>query len=176
MKDLTYSMPYERPLELQDAYLHLQTFLESASNWYIAKKQRKRAWSKAVRGLTLVFAVLGGLIPISASVFDQVPLGFGYLLLGLAGAVQLFDRGFSLSTGWSRHLSCSLALQECSMKLALEYAAFNAHQPHEESKLWQLLRSSSEEAWKVIASETSEWAIDLSSFQEELKSQPLSGN
>ncbi|WP_142057783.1 SLATT domain-containing protein [Pseudarthrobacter sp. B4EP4b] len=151
-----------------EAYEAMQSFLASATTWYLTKKATKRRLARSTRFLSIVTAVLGGLIPVGASLWPDVPSAAGYVLFGVAAGLQLLDRGFSLSSGWSAHLRTALKLQEISGELAMAYSQQNSLALKDEADRWALLVKASETAWDVIGSETEAWANGHLSVAEEI--------
>jgi hypothetical protein len=160
----------ERPLTLDDAYVALQESINSAVAWYLHKKASKRRWARALRLTTIVALVLGGLTPIISGLFPALPSSVGFVLLGLAAGMQLFDRSFGLSGGWSRNLNAAMSLEACGAKLALEFSRLKSRSA-ESDKMWQLLIAASNETWHIIGSETSTWHAEFETALEDIRSQ-----
>jgi hypothetical protein len=155
----------DRPLSLDEAYVGVQGFLSSSAQWYFYKKAVKRRWARALRLLTIIAVVLGGLAPVAGALWQGFETSIGFILLGLAGGFQVLDRSFGYSAGWSRSLATAMSLEACAAKLALEFSRLKSRSSEDED-MWQLLIVSSNEAWQIISSETSNW---LSDFQAEIE-------
>lgn len=160
----------ERPVSLDEAYVALQAYMDTAAHWYLRKKAVKRRWARALRLLTIIAVVLGGLTPIVSGFWSELPAAVGYVLIGLAAGMQLLDRSFSFSGGWSRNLSAAMSLEACGAKLALEFSRLKSRSADSDD-LWQLLIAASGEMWNIIAVETSSWRTDFESALEDIRSQ-----
>lgn len=158
----------ERPLSLDEAYVALQSSVTAAVRWYLNKKAVKRRWARTLRLMTLIAVVLGGLAPIVGTLLEGFPSSVGFVLLGLAAGLQLFDRAFAFSGGWSRSLSAAMALEACAAKLALEYSRLKSQSADDDS-MWQLLIAASNEVWQIIASETATWQSEFQAALEDVR-------
>jgi hypothetical protein len=167
-KDLELPVSLSGAMTAADAYEAVQAFLASAASWYLMKKASKRRLARSIRFLCILSAVAGGLLPVGTTLWPGVPSATGYVFLGVAAGLQLLDRGFSLSAGWSGHLSTALKLQESSTELALAYSQLNSSSMSDEAARWDLIVRVSEQAWHVIGLETDAWATNLTSVAEEI--------
>lgn len=159
----------ERPMTLDEAYVALQRFISSSTQWYLHKKAVKRRWARVLRLLTIVTVVLGGLAPVVGALWQGFETSVGFILLGLAGGFQILDRSFGYSSGWSRNLATAMSLEACAAKLAFEFSRLKSR-PSEDENMWQLLIMASDEAWQIISSETSTWLSDFRAEMEEIRS------
>lgn len=115
--------------------LSLEERAVEAIGWYLRHKGGPRTASRLLRGLAILFGVLGGLAPLlngaelsgeawgmqwSLSDTDH----WGYILIALAGAALLTDRYFGFSASWMRYMTAQMALQRGLEKFQLSWAVW----------------------------------------------------
>lgn len=124
----------EDNLELIRSYV--ESLLAKDIGWYRARIRSVRSWSRRLRVVAILLTSLGGLVPLleAAGIFSSAVMpnaesgsGFrpgqiGYVLLGVAGSVALFDRFFGYSTAWMRYIATMLALERLRESFRLEWA------------------------------------------------------
>jgi len=124
----------EANLELIRSYV--ESLLATEIGWYRARIKSVRSWSRGLRVVAILLTSLGGLVPLleAAGVFSSFavpnaepasgirPGQIGYILLGVAGSVALFDRFFGYSTAWMRYIATMLALERLRESFRLEWA------------------------------------------------------
>ncbi|MFJ4584780.1 SLATT domain-containing protein [Streptomyces echinatus] len=84
---------------------------EDAIEWYLADKRLKRLGSRAVRGLMIILATAGTVLPLAGAALDEQIQGWGYVFLAAAAGCKGFDHFFGLSTAWMRDITAAQALR-----------------------------------------------------------------
>ncbi|GAA3116437.1 SLATT domain-containing protein [Streptomyces echinatus] len=84
---------------------------EDAIEWYLADKRLKRLGSRAVRGLMIILATAGTVLPLAGAALDERIQGWGYVFLAAAAGCKGFDHFFGLSTAWMRDITAAQALR-----------------------------------------------------------------
>src|SRR4051794_831860 len=108
----TRLVPLIAPERWKDPGAALQVLYEDAQaraievcDWYMADRLGRKRASRILRGLALVLAAAGGLVPLANVTVGQSVSGWGYLLLALAGVCFGFERHLGLSSGWIHDVS-----------------------------------------------------------------------
>jgi hypothetical protein len=110
---------------LKILYHHAQELAESGMDWYNTDKVKKRRLVYTLRWVTIVFAVVGALLPFSrifapylglgnwiAPANSELTLQLSLVLLGIAAAFNFADKLLGASSGWKRSEMTSLRLSE----------------------------------------------------------------
>ncbi|MBL1103677.1 SLATT domain-containing protein [Streptomyces sp. 5-8] len=84
---------------------------EDAIEWYLADKRLKRLGSRYVRGLMILLATTGTVVPLAGAALDTQIQGWGYVFLAAAAGCKGFDHFFGLSTAWMRDITAAQALR-----------------------------------------------------------------
>jgi len=155
-------------LSVEAAYDQVCQDLGEAANWYMNKKRSKRAAARALRIASITLAVLGAVVPFLSGIWG-VPLGYGYILLVLAGGLQFLDRAFGLSEAWMRQVAAGLELMATLRELQLDYAHYSDGDGEIDQK-WSMIRQYSARGWRIVARETTDWASTLRLVAGELPS------
>jgi hypothetical protein len=114
------------PAARREALLRLRAWAEQnaedAIAWYLRDKSRKRAASRLLQSLAIVFAVAGTAVPLGTAAAGGSGQGWGYVLLALAAGCKAFDHFFGLSSAWMRDIGAAHALRAELNAVRLEWA------------------------------------------------------
>lgn len=131
--------------------------------WYQSDKNSKRIWSRGLRIFGLVFAAVGGLVPLIAAVVPQVPASWGYVLLAVGAATVAIDQFFGFSTGWIRDMKTIASLQIRVATFQFDWAATYVERKGPENGLvstrLDLLRSFALDVEEFVGDETQKWSM-----------------
>lgn len=158
----------ESPLSVNQAVRDLCKFYHEAIDWYMHEKQKKARASKTLRLASLVLAIAGGAVPLVAPLAPGLNSSFGYLLLALAGGLQLVDRFFGYSNTWSRYVSTALHLNSQLLLLQLDSARLKAVGADEIAQ-WDMVDRYARELAAAVESETTQWVTDFSEILREAR-------
>jgi hypothetical protein len=154
-------------------YEQLEGYAIAIREWYLADKRSKRRYSRLLRGLAIILAVVGGLAPLSPLANQMSYARWGYVFLALAAACVAFDRIFGLSSAWMRDIAGAQAAEQVRSELYSGWAAITTAHDGEEERLERqlaLLNRISAVLGHILDSETSEWRREFESSMEHLKS------
>ena len=156
-------------------YTAITGYYRDVSTWYLREKESKKRASKALRALSLLMAVGGGVVPLTAAAGLGSNPSAGYVLLALAGGLQVADRYFGYSEAWSRYVAVAMKCNALSIQLQVEWSRIAACTPggHEDGT-WQLLAMHAGLLGEVVSSETADWSNSLRESIEELRNQARS--
>jgi hypothetical protein len=96
-------------------------------NWYLQHKQLKRIGSRVTRAMSVVFATIGGIIPLASDALG-LDVAIGYVFLALSAGCVAFDHFFGFSSGWMRDITTAQTLQQRLMTFHLLWARWQAEQ------------------------------------------------
>lgn len=98
--------------QLQRLYSWGERTALDAIGWYMGRKPRTARRSQLLRAGSIVFATLGGAVPVAALAAARPALAnWGFVLLALAAGSMAFDRFFGYSASWARHLTAAATLR-----------------------------------------------------------------
>ncbi|MFF2143366.1 MULTISPECIES: DUF4231 domain-containing protein [unclassified Kitasatospora] len=91
-------------------------------SWYISEKTSKAKWSRSLRFLAVILAVLGTVMPVvSVGLGWTLTAIWGYALLGLGAGCVALDKAFGFSSAWTRYLSVATALSRQLMNFQVSW-------------------------------------------------------
>ncbi|MFJ9705800.1 SLATT domain-containing protein [Streptomyces sp. NPDC101234] len=105
------STPLERLESVQALCAWAEQEAEDAIAWYLADKRLKRQGSRIIRGLMIVLATTGTVIPLVGAATESGIQSWGYVFLAAAAGCKGFDHFFGLSTAWMRDIAAAQALR-----------------------------------------------------------------
>ena len=167
--------------DVENSLNALRQYVESEAqkqiDWYYAKKRKKAAMSSALRFISIILFVMGGLVPIikatlPASATAKFPFDFGqagYLLIGVAAGCMGLDRFFGYSTGWIRYITTAMAIEKSLEEYRLEWARAmcKIHGVHPtDEQLEELIQISSMFSLAIksqVEQETKTWVTEFQS-------------
>lgn len=143
------------------------------SGWYWASIRTKRRASLTVRFLTLIFIILGTLLPIVSGIIDKsdyfklVLTQLGVVSLALGGLLQVGDRVFGWSSGWLRYISTVMAMENLTREFELDWAGYiinkNGNLGNEDAKsLFNLAEKFQQGLINLQNEETESWKMEFS--------------
>jgi hypothetical protein len=142
------------------AALELCRYYNEVIKWYMHEKTVKSRYSKSLRLVSLVLAVVGGAIPLAANAIGGINQAYGYLFLAVAGGFQLIDRFFGYSSAWNRYMATAINLSSRLMLFQFELAESEALKV-EEKKEWELVLRYARELTAAIGTETTQWGDEF---------------
>jgi hypothetical protein len=90
------------------------------------EKGTKQRWSRGLRLMAILLAILGGLMPILIAIVGGTGqwawLGqVGYLALGLAAGCVILDKFFGSSSGWTRYVIAAQTLAAANSRFRFDW-------------------------------------------------------
>jgi hypothetical protein len=152
--------------------------LESAINWYYAKKRRKVWYSQGLRLAAVLFGTIGAAIPFLAStglgreVSELTILRtnqWGYVFIVIAGGCVAVDKLFGFSTNWIRFVDAATRIQTILGKFRIEWykqlavADMAANRAESVDRLFATLQDCATRTREVIEEETGAWIAEFRS-------------
>jgi hypothetical protein len=149
-----------------ELYNDAQSRAIEACEWYLADRLGKKSASRLLRGLALLLASGGGLIPLANVTAGQSVSGLGYVLLAAAGVCFGFDRFLGLSSAWMRDMVTSQRIQRRLQVFQLDWTTLDAAAHGESASVepyLTLLRDFATDLSDIMIAETSEWVSEFQS-------------
>ncbi|MFJ4784772.1 SLATT domain-containing protein [Streptomyces sp. NPDC088794] len=108
---LTTGTSAERMKSVESLRAWVEQEAEDAMDWYLEDKRLKRLGSRVIRGVMIVLATTGTVIPLVGAAADADIQSWGYVFLAAAAGCKGFDYFFGLSTAWMRDITAAQALR-----------------------------------------------------------------
>lgn len=161
---------------LAEFYNNAQARAIDACEWYLIDRRGKKTASRLLRGLALLLAAGGGLIPLANVTTGQSVSGWGYLLLAGAGVCFGFDRFLGLSTGWMRDMTTAQRIQRRLQLFQFDWTAMDATRAADGTAVavepyLALLRDFVMDLSDLMIEETGEWVSEFQSGLQVLEAQ-----
>lgn len=165
-------MPAERWRQpeavLAELYDDAQSRAVEACEWYLADRRGKKTASRLLRGLAMLLASAGGLIPLANVTTGQSVSGWGYVLLAGAGVCFGFDRVLGLSAGWMRDMTTAQRIQRRLQAFQFDWTALDAARAIDGTSVsvepyLTLLRDFATGLSDLMIEETGEWVSEFQS-------------
>ncbi|GAB3894237.1 SLATT domain-containing protein [Kibdelosporangium lantanae] len=122
-------------------------------DWYMAEKERKARWSKALRAASVMLATLGGVVPAAALATGRPELGnWGFIILALAAGCLAYDRFFGYSSAWQRYMQTAMVLRARLVEFQLSWRRENDE---------NLIHSFATTVNDIISAETDSWVAEF---------------
>jgi len=135
--------------------------------WYWKGKGVKRWWATCLRFISLLIAGAGAALPIIDSIeicCIRDGLGFKYsvLFFVIAGAINLFDRFFGLSSGWMRYTLTAMKMEEMLQAFSIDIAEIiHKETPDRGGLILEKSKELSKDTYSALIDETAEWASEF---------------
>jgi hypothetical protein len=175
---LPTSDDWTRPDEvLRRLYQHAEAHAIETADWYLAHRRGKRAYSRLLRALSILLVTAGGLEPLAAAASSGRGIGWGYVLLGGAGACVGFDHFFGTSSGWMRYMTTAQRIDLRLRRFQLDWATRNAADVLDGTAALDvagyllLLREFVDDIAAITAAETGEWVAEFQTGLVQLETQ-----
>lgn len=153
-------------------YAAITDYYREVAAWYLHEKEKKKWASKIIRAISLILAVTGGIVPLAVAAGLGMNPSVGYVLLALAGGLQLADRYFGYSEAWSRYIAVAMRCNALNLQLQVEWARMVAYAPDaQRTDTWNLLTSHAGLLGETISSETEDWSSSLQKSIDEFRNQ-----
>lgn len=162
---------------LADLYQDAQSRAIEAYEWYLADRISKKYASRILRGLAVLLAAAGGLVPLANVTAGQVVSGWGYILLAGAGVCFGFDRFLGLSSGWMRDIVTAQRIQRRLQSFEFDWTALDAAAALGEPRIMtpepylRLLRDFASDLSDIVIAETGDWVAEFQSGLQQLEAQ-----
>ncbi|MET9967306.1 SLATT domain-containing protein [Streptomyces sp. NPDC006356] len=108
---LAANTPAERLESVRSLRAWAEQEAEDAIEWYFEDKRLKRLGSRVIRGMMIVLATTGTVIPLAGAAANADIQSWGYVFLAAAAGCKGFDYFFGLSTAWMRDITAAQALR-----------------------------------------------------------------
>jgi hypothetical protein len=157
-------------------YAEAQAQAIEICEWYMADRTSRKFVSRILRGLALLLASAGGLVPLANVATGQGVSGLGYVLLALAGVCFGFDRFLGLSTGWMRDVTTAQRVQRRLQEFQFSWLEMNAADARKDppetapEPYLKLLREFVCDLSDLVLGETGEWVSEFQSGLQQLES------
>jgi hypothetical protein len=165
--------PANGDAEIQRLYAETTAFARRKVKWYVREAERAEKRSRIVRWLALPLWIAGIVCPLLPPASEALR-SWGYVFLGLAGAIHAVDRVFfGYSSDVRRNtvtwLRIRKALAECEFALfEVKRADPAKRQDQDPLEILKKLRLDIE---TIVSAETSLWAVESSRRDENIDEQ-----
>jgi hypothetical protein len=163
---------------LRQLYLDTEEQAIEACDWYLRDRLRKKDASRILRGLAIAFAAAGGLFPLVSATVGRGQIGWGYVLLVLAGVCVGFDHFLGLSSRWMRDVVTAQKINHRLQEFQLDWAALYARDIREPGvkavdvqEYLELIRKFVTDLSRIMIEETAEWVTEFQTGLHQLESQ-----
>jgi hypothetical protein len=167
----------QREASLQQVFSHVTKLANDAIEWYIAAKNTKRVYARAIRMLAILLGAVAALLPTVSEIVEStrgmserlIPAGWTAVLLGIVGALLLLDRFFGFSTGWMRYIRTELQLRQIAQEFQLDWEAersgWQGSDPTPDQTLAMLARCKAfvTQVNTIVRDETTAWVEEFES-------------
>ena len=144
--------------------------------WYREARWLHGIWSKIIKSLSILLVGFGTLCPLINNSFPKLCLeiSWGYLSLSTGGIIMLFDKYFSLSSGFQRFYVAELEIIRLTEAFIIEWEseASGTQKKSEDERLSNLLKVAKNfdaNISKVITNETNNWSNEFAKHMEDLQ-------
>jgi hypothetical protein len=155
----------------QAMYQHAATTYTTVADWYWDSIGDKRNTALITRALTMLL-VIGATIMQTLATIDGDPAvrlrhsQYVLAMLAVAGLVQLADRVFGWSSGWTRYVTTATAIEVRTRQLQRDWNSamlvFTVPlQPDNTRALYELIKCYEADILKAQADETQTWAAEF---------------
>lgn len=140
---------------------------EETIDWYWVGKTKKRRAAVPLRFISLFIAGIGAVLPIIDSIeWGNIKDGLGFkysvLMFVIAGAINLFDRFFGLSSGWMRYTLTAMKMEKALGSFVIDISELLVKKGGNINlKILEKSRKFSNVSFDILISETSEWAREF---------------
>jgi hypothetical protein len=161
-RDISFPTPTqlgERAISIDTVEKHIFDYAIEMRSWYIRNKKKKRTLSKIVRFVAITLLICGGLYPTIAQSTKTDPY-LGYIMLGVAGGLYVFDRMFDISSSWMRDIAAMQTIDNAIYIYQTECAKLEFTSEAEENTTLRRLGLAEALATRVfdaVTAETAEW-------------------
>jgi hypothetical protein len=169
--DLLRTSPDEGcvPTDLDTLACLVEAKAIEAIDWYLRRKKTPKRLAQWIRALAIILAVVGGAQPFLDG-FDVLKGSgnWGFVFLGLSGALVLADKLFGFSSAWTRYITTQLKLQnllaEFQMDWAIRCSEVTGNPTNEQRKeMLERLKKFRMDIWSAINEETQTWVTEFKS-------------
>lgn len=103
-----------------------EVLVQGKMDWYLRKKESKKWLSLWLRCAAIIFGIAGGLCPLVGGSVRGIELfRLGYVLLGVAGGLVLFDTLFGVSSSWMRYMAAAQRIERARDRFRLQWMALS---------------------------------------------------
>ncbi|MDX3260178.1 SLATT domain-containing protein [Streptomyces sp. MI02-2A] len=176
---LATSTPLERQASVESLRAWAEQEAEDAIEWYLEDKRRKRQGSRAIRGMMVVLATAGTVIPLAGAALESNIQSWGYVFLAAAAGCKGFDYFFGLSTAWMRDIAAAQSLRgelnEFRLAWSAELLRDVTAEPEQAviERRMNLISGLVSAVRKHLESETADWTVEFSVGLQQLQEQAV---
>jgi hypothetical protein len=156
---------------LDQIYRDAQTSSATKRNWYWTKIKVHRWWSRSARGWALALLVLGTALPLVAGLSDNPSHRLActqgaIIILAVAGLIQVADKTFGWSSGWTRYITTATAMGNATdvFDMAWSKHLISKTTPLDASDmqtLFALAEQLERDLIKLVSDETNGWITEF---------------
>lgn len=137
------------------------SFAENSSNWYRRKKRVKQRLSIASRWIAVTCAIVGGLIPLLATILPTVEPKVGYPILAAGAGFALLDKLFGWSRDWARFMMSATQIEAKSELFRCQCAKMTCMEPSDNAELFLVIEKFTTDISEIVLLETGKWDQEL---------------
>ncbi len=132
-------------------------------DWYLERKSSKKWWAQRLRLFAVIFATIGGIIPILSGIFEKLDASWSAVVLAVAAACVMIDKLFGFSNSWMRFISTELEVQTRLDDFLMEWIQAKAKlkdtdpTPEERDEFLKLCRNFLTNLDRLIQEESKLW-------------------
>jgi hypothetical protein len=176
---LATSTPLERQAAVESLRAWAEQEAEDAIEWYLEDKRLKRKGSRVIRGLMIVLATFGTVIPLAGAALESDIQDWGYVVLAAAAGCKGFDYFFGLSSAWMRDIAAAQALRGELNEFRLAWSAELLRDVTEEpeqtviDRRMNLINGFVGAIRRQLESETADWTVEFRAGLQQLQEQAV---
>lgn len=153
----------DQAISLDEIYEGRVAFAQGHATWYRLKKRSRQITAIALRMVATVLVVAGGLCPLAAQAGVKDLEKWGYVLIGLAGGIFLFDKSLGYSAAWLRYMLAASRIEAELESFKLRWVALSERTENATKRRPQALalaESFSKSVSDIVLEETRTWQRD----------------
>lgn len=149
----------DQPSSLDAIYQDRVAFADKHAQWYRRKKRSRQILAIGLRTVATVLVVAGGLCPIAAQAGIKGVEKWGYVLIGLAGGIFLFDKSLGFSAAWLRYMLAASRIEAELESFKLRWAGLDdaGRGNDQRAKRIALAEAFTRTVSEVVLEETKSW-------------------
>lgn len=169
------------PVDPESQFEWLCNYAKRKLGWYWHNIDKKRRWSKAIRYFSIILLAIAGLLPVLQTVtteeciwgiaIEKLP-NWGYIFLGIAGALNLLDRQTGMSSGYLRYVATSMEIERLYHEFVHTWHSLldkdDERDPDLHEELYALVGTYKKKIDEEEKTETEAWITEFQTAQSEL--------
>ena len=143
--------------------------------WYHEARWLHGVWSKILKFSSILLIGFGTLCPlINNLIAYPIDISVGYLSLSVGGIILLFDKYFSLSSGFQRFYMAEMEIIKLTKAFIIDWESEAIKVNHFQNAshlapLMKIAKTFDADISKVIITETKNWSVEFAMHMEELR-------